>query len=105
MRRTSIILGLASVIVPAVCAYFATTALYRQAEGEGVYVCGLPALGIFLLASLVCVLVSIAALCVGLIAYRRLPRPRPRRRLAELVALALPLLVVGGYAASILVEL
>lgn len=100
MRRTSIILAIASVVVPFAWAYFATTALYREASATGRYVCGLPALANFLLAAFVCVLTSAAAFTVGFIAYRRLPKPRPRRRLAELTVLALPLLIVGSYAAS-----
>ena len=103
MRRTSIILAVASVVVPFTWDYFATASFYREADKHGVYVCGLPALANFILASLVCVVTSAAALLVGFIAYRRLPRPRPRLRLVELTALALPLLVVGSYAASFFV--
>ena len=102
MRRISIILSLSGVIVPFGCAYLAATAFYRQANAEGIPVCGLPALGYFLLSAFACVSTSVAALGIGLVAYRRLPRPRPRRRVAELVALGLPLLVIGGYAVSFL---
>jgi hypothetical protein len=98
MRRTSIIFGIASLVVPFAWAYFATTALYREASAGGRYVCGLPALANFLLASLVCALTSAAALIVGFVAYHRLPRPRPRLRSVELAALALPSLIVGSFA-------
>jgi hypothetical protein len=100
MRRVSIILAVASVVVPFAWAYFVTTALYREANSKAVYVCGLPALANFILASLACVIMSTAAFIVGLLAYHRLPRPRSRLRLAELAALALPSLLVGSYAAS-----
>ena len=100
MRRTSIILAIASIAVPFAWAYLATTALYREAGSKHVYVCGLPALANFILASLVCVIMSAAAFVIGFIAYRRLPSPRPRHRLIELGVLTLPFLVVGGYAAS-----
>lgn len=100
MRRTSIILAIASVVVPFAWAYLATTALYRQGASKGVYVCGLPALANFVLASLARVITSAAAFVVGLVAYCRIARPRSRLRLVELGALALPLVIVGSYAAS-----
>ncbi len=97
MRRAAFLLALAGAVVPFAWAYLATAALYREADARGAYVCGLPALGNFLLAALACVLASAAACVLGAVAYRRLPAPRPRRRLAELGALALPLLAVVGY--------
>jgi len=100
MRRTSILLAVASVIVPSAWGYFVTMALYRQAASKHVYVCGLPALANFILASLACVIMSAAAFILGLISYRRLARPRPWSRLVEIAVLALPFLVVGSYAAS-----
>ena len=100
MRRTSIILAIASVVVPFAWAYLVTTGLYREAASKHVYVCGLPALANFILASLACVIMSTSAFVIGLISYRRLPDPRPRRRLIELAVLTLPFLVVGSYAAS-----
>ena len=100
MRRASIILEIVSVVLPFGWAYLATTATYREAKAHHDYVCGLPALAIFILASFGCVLISFVAVIFGVVAYRRLPTPRPRRRLAEVAALALPMLVVGSYAAS-----
>ena len=100
MRRTSIILGIASVVVPFASAYLVTTGLYREAASKHVYVCGFPALANFILASLACVIMSTSAFVIGLISYRRLPDPRPRRRLIELALLTLPFLVAGSYAAS-----
>lgn len=96
MRRASIILAIASLVVPFAWAYVATTAFYREASAGGRYVCGLPALANFLLASVVCLLTSAAAFIVGFVAYRRLPRPRPALRLMEVAALALPSLIVGS---------
>jgi hypothetical protein len=103
MRRASIILTAASVVIPFAWAYFVTSALSREADGKGVYVCGLPVLANFILASLACVIMSATAFILGALAYRRLPRPRPRLRLAELAALALPFLIVGTYTASFLI--
>src|SRR5256885_9168572 len=98
--RMSIILAAASIVVPFTWAYFASAACYRDADKHGAYVCGLPALANLILTSLVCVITSASADIIGLIAYRRLPTPRPRVRLVELAALTLPLLIVGSYAAS-----
>src|SRR6266487_3590308 len=100
MRRTSILLAVASVIVPFAWGYFVTMALYREAASKHIYVCGLPALANFILASLACVIMSAVVFVIGLISYRRLPSPRPRHRLIELGVLTLPFLVVGGYVAS-----
>jgi hypothetical protein len=100
MRRTSILFAIASLVIPFGWAYLATTAVYREANAGGRYVCGLPALANFILASLACVIMSVAAFVIGLIAYRRLPSPRPRRRLIEIALLTVPFLVVGSYAAS-----
>jgi hypothetical protein len=100
MRRASIMLAVASIVLPFTCAYFATTAFYRDAGSRGVYVCGLPALANFILASLSCAILSAAGFIVGLIAYRRLTTPRPHTRLLEVAILALPFLIVGSYAAS-----
>jgi len=100
MRRTSIIFAIASVVVPFAWAYLVTTALYREAASKHVYVCGLPALANFILASFACVIMSAVAFLIGLISYRRLPTPPPRHRLIELAVLTLPFLVVGSYAAS-----
>ena len=103
MRCTSIVLAVASIIIPSSWAFFAT-ACYRNAQKYGVYVgggsCRLPALANLILALFLCVTISTIAMVVGLIAYRRVPSPRPRLRLIELAALALPVLVVGSYTAS-----
>jgi formate/nitrite transporter FocA (FNT family) len=102
MRRGAIILAIASVALPFPWAYVSTTAMYDEAEAKGVYVCGLPALAAFLLAAFACVLMSLTAFVLGVVAYRRLPRPRPLRRLVEIGAIALPMIVVGACAATLL---
>ena len=106
MRCTSIILAVVSIIIPSSWAFFAT-ACYRNAQKYGLYVgggsCRLPALANLILALFLCVMMSAIAMVVGLIAYRRLPNPRPRIRLIELAALVLSVLVVGGYTASFFV--
>jgi hypothetical protein len=54
------------------------------------------------LSSFVCIVLAAVAFILGAIAYWQVSPPRPRRRLLELAALLLPLIVVGGYAASLL---
>ncbi len=105
MRRASIILAVASIIVPA--AWFSLTMLdvQREVQMRGGPICGMPALANFILASFLCVVLSAAAFIFGAIAYRQVSPPRPRRRVLELTALLLPLVVVGGYVASLLLRL
>ena len=100
MRRASVILAIASIIIPAALMYLSTLEAERDVQARGGPICGLPFFADFILASFVCILLSAVAFILGAIAYRRVPAPRPRRRLVELAALVLPLVIVGGYAAS-----
>ena len=52
--------------------------------------CGLPVLGIYVLALFGAGLLSFLATGLGLVAYSRLPRPRPAKRSLELVVLFAP---------------
>jgi hypothetical protein len=100
MRRASVIFAIASIIIPAALMYLSTLEAEREVQARGGPICGLPFFADFILASFVCILLSAVAFILGAIAYRRAPAPRPRRRLFELAALVLPLVIVGGYAAS-----
>jgi hypothetical protein len=102
MRRSSIILAVASVIVPFAWAYLSTSACYERARQEGVYVCGLQALAGIVLACFGSSIMSAAALTLGAVAYRRLPSPRPPGRRIELASLALLLILFGIYATLLL---
>ena len=102
MRRWSIILVIASVTLPFLWAYFSTAAYYERARQAGVYVCGLEALAAVVRACLESSLLSAIAFTLGMLAYRRLPYPRPFRRRIELASLVLPLILFGGYAVLIL---
>src|SRR6266496_2245965 len=102
MRRSSIILAVASVIVPFASAYLSTSAYYERARQEGVYVCGLQTLAAVVLACLGSSIISAAAFTLGTVAYRRLPSPRSLARRIELASLALPLILFGIYAALLL---
>ena len=105
MRRASVVIAIASVVIPAACVFLTMVDVERDVQARGGPICGMPALANFILASLVSVLLSGVAFVLGAIAYRRLSPPRPRRRLLELAALTLPLLIVGGYVANLLLSL
>src|SRR5258705_264085 len=102
MRRSSIILGVASVIVPFAWACLSTSAYYERARQEGVYVCGLQALAAVVLACFGSSIMSATAFTLGTVAYGRLPSPRPLGRRIELASLALPLILFGGYGTLLL---
>jgi len=105
MRRASIILALASVLLPA--ALFAQALLegQREIQARGGPICGMPLLASFILSSFLCIVLSAAAFGIGIIAFRRVAAPRPRRRFIELLVLLLPLVVFGGYLASLFFSL
>lgn len=85
-----------------VIAYIAVP-LWGHLQGEAVasaqkhaheFACGMPALGILLETLFLSGMISLAALVLGMLAYRKLARPRPAARVAELVVVALPALLV-----------
>ncbi len=102
MRRSSIIVAIAAVILPFAWAYFSTSAYYERARTEGFYVCGLQTLAGVVVACLASSIMSAVAVGLGTIAYRRLPCPRPLRRRIELAGLSVPLVICGAYAALLL---
>ena len=105
MRRASVLLAIVSVIIPAALVFLSTLEAEREVRAHGGPICGLTFFADFILASFLCVVLSAAAFVLGAIAYRRVSPPRPRRRLVELAALVLPLIIVGGYAATLLLAL
>jgi hypothetical protein len=105
MRRASILLAIASIVIPAALVFLSIVEAEREVRAHGGPICGLPFLADLILASLLCSVLSAAAFVLGTIAYRRVSPPRPKRRLAELTALLLPLTIVGGYAATLLLAL
>ena len=102
MRRASVIIAIASVVIPAALIYLSMREANREIQVRGGPICGMPFFADFILASFLCVLLSAFAFVLGAIAYRCVSPPRPRHRLVELAALVLPLIIVGGYAATLL---
>src|SRR5262249_43694731 len=105
MRRASIVLAVASLLLPAALFGQALLDAHRELQMRGGAVCGMPLLASFILSLLLCVLLSGVAFVLGVVAFRRVAPPRPRRRFIELVALFLLVLVAGGYLASFFVTL
>jgi amino acid transporter len=90
-RSASLILGALSIVFPAAYFTMQSRAFAQWAATQDGPVCGMPMLAVlFLSVALMFVLALIAAL-LALVSYRRLPRPRPLRRRAELILLLLPM--------------
>jgi hypothetical protein len=102
MRLASIILAIASLLIPAAWIHTTIVGSEREVQARGGPICGMPALANFILALSFCVLLSAVAFVLGVVAYRRVSPPRPQRRLLELTALVLPLIVVGSYLGAFL---
>jgi len=95
-RKLSLLLATIAIIVVPLLAYVQGVRETRaQLEVRG-WACGMPILGLYLLALLISGCLSLVALVLGVLAYRRLPPPRPKRRLLELAIVALPLLLAIG---------
>ena len=92
-RRVSWLMGTLAYVAPPTWAYFAQASLYASAKADGHYVCGLPIMAMTILAGLGAASLSGIALLFGWLSYRRLPKPRPGVRGAELAFLAVPMLL------------
>ena len=101
-RRISWVVGATAYVLPAAWAYVVQASLYGTARAQGRYICGLPMLAIITLACLGTATLSALALLFGWLSFRGLPKPRPRVRVAELAALAAPIVVGLSYAALLL---
>jgi heme/copper-type cytochrome/quinol oxidase subunit 2 len=71
-------------------------AWYQQAQFEKAYPrspCGMAIFSIYALAAIVATVLSVAALALGVVAFRRRPLAATRKNVAELLVLAAPLAV------------
>lgn len=94
-RKLSLLFAAIAFIAVPLWAYLqaeATTRAMVQAHGHGA-ACGMPILGIYLLAVLVAGVCSALALLFGVLAYRKLSPPRPVMRMLELAVVGMPLLL------------
>ena len=90
-RRVSWLMGALAYVAPPTLVYFGQASLYASAKADDHYVCGLPILAMTILASLGAATLSGIAFVFGWLSYRRLPKPRPGVRGAELAVLAVPM--------------
>lgn len=98
MKRT-LSLFLAAVAIVAVPGWaFVEAARMTGAmrAGRGL-VCGVPLLGVYLLALIGSALLSASSLILGVLAYRELPQPRPFARKVELLVIGAPFAAVATF--------
>ncbi|WP_369941503.1 hypothetical protein [Xanthomonas medicagonis] len=92
LRSCSIALSVLSLLAPGAYIAYSSWRFQQWAETQTGGVCGMPLLAVWALGVLAMCVLSVAALGLGMTSFVRLPAPRPRRRLVELVVLALPLI-------------
>lgn len=102
-RGWSWVLGISSVLLPSAFYVWQAHQFSQWAKAQEAYVCGMPLLAAILLAALLAGTLSMAALAFGIVAFRKLPKRRPRGRLLELLLVGFPalLLTLGLIAGSI----
>jgi hypothetical protein len=104
LRRASLALAVAAFVGPPSFGWWLMQRDTQAMTARG-FICGNPLIGDALVAVLLAGVLSMAALLVGAIAFRRLPVPRPRRRVFELLAVSLPLLLAAGLTAAMMTGL
>ena len=93
MRLASIVLAMVATVLPAGWAHVTATSLKSRACSDGVHICGWATIEIALIAALTAALISTAAVVCSIVAFRRLPYPRPSIRRLEVLAVSLPLVL------------
>ena len=96
LRVISIVLVAFALVLPAAWARWRVEEVAREMQSAAGWVCGTPIISIVLLAALVSALMAVGGLATGVVAFRRLPEPRPRARKVELLLLAVPLVCAAG---------
>ncbi|WP_267221982.1 hypothetical protein [Dyella silvae] len=91
-RKLSLLLTIIAWIVVPLLAYLRGEAEARELLAHG-NACGMPILGLYMAALFLSGLISAVALVLGVLAYRKLARPRPMVRVLELAVVGLPLLL------------
>jgi hypothetical protein len=92
-RITSLLLGAFAWLAPPLYAFFRLRAMGTAMPGPR---CGMPELGVILLAVMTTLLTSFLACVCGIVDYWRLPKPRPWSRRLELTLLFMPILMSGA---------
>jgi hypothetical protein len=99
LRYSSLVIAVLSFLLPGAFAVYFTWSFERWAATQGTAACGMPLLGAWMLSTAAAALLSFVAITLGVVAFLQLPHPRPRARLIELGAIALPLLAAISLAA------
>lgn len=90
------------VLVPALAWWRGQQFLDEQRMQDG-FACGMPILGLYLLAVVVAGLLSLVATVLNGLAFRALPAPRHPLRILELVVIAAPLMLAAVFVAVFIV--
>ena len=90
------------VLVPALAWWRGQQFLDEQRTQDG-FACGMPILGLYLLAVIVAGLLSLVATVLNGLALRALPAPRHPLRILELVVIAAPLMLAAVFTAVFIV--
>ena len=91
VRKVSWAIGASSVLLPVLFGAVQLRAFESWAASRGGVVCGMPIIAIVFLVLAGASGLSLAAVAVGVVAYRREASPRSPLRKAEVVVLSLPL--------------
>jgi len=97
LRFSSLAVVTLSLVLPGAFVAYASWSFEQWAAAQKGGVCGMPLLAAWGVGALAAAFLSVAAVGLGAVAFLRLPRPRPFRRVIELGLLAIPLLVAGGW--------
>ncbi|HEX7816656.1 hypothetical protein [Dyella sp.] len=92
---------MAYVIIPSAVYTLGEREAAAQERVHG-WACGMPILGLYMLGVFAAGFLSMISVVLAWLAYRKLQCPRPRRRLAELLFMALPF-AVGAALVTLLV--
>lgn len=90
------------VLVPALAWWRGQQFLDEQRTQDG-FACGMPILGLYLLAVIIAGLLSLVATVLNGLAFRALPAPRHPLRILELVVIAAPLMLAAVFTAVFIV--
>jgi hypothetical protein len=96
LRSCSLAVLVLSLLGPIAYVSYFSWRFNQWAETQHGGVCGMPLLGSWGLGLLAMGALSLVAAGLGIAAFVRLPAPRPRRRLVELLLLALPFLLASS---------
>lgn len=96
MRILSLLLTALALIGVPLWAYLRGESIVHAEVAARGWACGMPVLGVYLFAVLLSGCLSLVALALATLCYRRLPKPRSGWRTGEWLLVASPLLLAAG---------